>query len=152
MGARRHCHSRLSVRRGFTLLEALFSAGILFMVVVAVTAAVTAGQQHAFEARQRIAASMAAEELVARVTCATYADLTTFHGFREAAGAMTDGTGAPYPASYGSIGRTISVTTRLEELPGLGVKVRGREVLIRAVDATGGVLFESTQFIPEPQP
>ena len=71
-GGRRLNRSRAQIRsrcprRAFTLLEALMAAGILFAVVVGVTSAVTAGQLHAFEARQRIAASLAAEELIGRI-------------------------------------------------------------------------------------
>ena len=51
-------------RRGFTLMESLMASGILLVIVVAVTSAITAGQQHAYEAHLRIAASLAAEELL----------------------------------------------------------------------------------------
>ena len=46
---------------GFTLVEVMMAVSILLVVVVSVTAAITAGQQHAFEAHQRIGGTLVAD-------------------------------------------------------------------------------------------
>ncbi len=126
------------------------AAGILFAVVVGVTTAVTPGQLHAFEARQRIAASLAAEELIGRIITENYIDLPTWNGFNEQAGAMTDGAGNPMPRTFDAIGREVEVITKLEAITELGVVVRGRQILVRAFNPNGRPLAEITHFIPEP--
>src|SRR5262245_1838221 len=70
-------------RRAFTLVEALMATGLLLVVVVAVSTAITAGQQQAYEAHQRIAASLAAEELMGRIAADDYASLLTWNGHTE---------------------------------------------------------------------
>ena len=138
-------------RRGFTLLEALMAAGILLVVVIAVTSAVTAGQQHAYEAQQHIAASLAAEELMGRVMVQPYADLPTWDGHTEAVGTMTDVSGSPMPGSFNMVGRDVQVTTTMKTLAELDVRVQGRTVRVRGFNAEGRVLVELSRFIPEPQ-
>ncbi len=126
------------------------SAGILFAVVVGVTTAVTAGQLHAFEARQRIAASLAAEELIGRIITEDYPDLPTWDGFNEPAGTMTDGAGNPMPRMFAAVGREVEIITKLESITDLGVVVRGRHILVRAFNPSGRPLAEITHFSPEP--
>ena len=126
------------------------AAGILFAVVVGVTTAVTAGQLHAFEARQRIAASLAAEELIGRIITENYTGLPTWNGFNEQAGTMTDGADNPMPRTFAAIGREVEVITKLEAMTELGVVVRGRHILVRAFNPNGRTLAEITHFIPEP--
>ena len=141
---------RHHARRAFTLLEALMAAGILLAVVVGVTTAVTAGQLHAFEARQRIAASLAAEELIGRIITEDYADLPTWDGFNEQAGTLTDGADNPMGNTFAAIGREVAVFTELEAINDLGVVVRGRRILVRAFNPNGRTLAQITHFIPEP--
>lgn len=137
-------------RRAFTLLESLMAAGILLCVVVAVTSAVTAGQQQAYEAQQRIAAGLAAEELMSRLMAKPYSDLATWHGHTQAVGTMTNMAGHAMPDMFDGIGRNVSVTTSLQEIPDIDVRVRGRTVTVRAFDQTGRVLSELQRFVPEP--
>ena len=138
--------------RGFTLLEALMAAGILLAVVVSATSAITAGQQHAYEAQQRIAACLAGEELMGRLLTVEYNALPGWNGYTEAAGTMTDMSGAPTPESFAAIGRDVQVSTALRTVPDVDVRVRGRVVHVRAFSAQGRVLAELDRFIPEPQP
>jgi len=137
--------------RGFTLMESLMAAGILLAIVVAVTSAITAGQQHAFEARQRIAATLAAEELMGRLMILPYDNLPAWNGHTEPVGALTDMGGNPFPDTFDSIGRDVNVTTSLRTVPDIPVNVRGRSLRIRAFDASDRTLVELTRFIPEPQ-
>jgi len=137
-------------RRGFTLLEALMASGILLAVVVSVTAAITAGQQHAWEAQQRIAATLAVEELLGRIVISEYDTLPGYDGFTEAVGAMVDMDNQPMPEVFDSIGRDVTVITTMQEMEDLGVRVRGREIQVRAFDSSGRTLAEITTFVPEP--
>ncbi len=132
-------------------MESLIASAILMTIVVAVTSAVTAGQQHAFEAQQRIAGSLAAEELIGRIVVGSYDSLTAWNGYTEAVGAMTDMEGAAMPDSYAALGRNVTVTTTLEPIGGAGVQIRGRTVRVRSVDGLGRVLTDLSRFVPEPQ-
>ena len=136
--------------RGFTLMEALMASGILLVIVVAVTSAITAGPQHAIEAQQRIAASIAAEELMGRLITLPYADLSAWNGYTEAVGGMTDMRSDPLPVSFDMVGRDVNVSTTIKTLGGLGVIVQGRTVTVRAFNTEGRVLVSLTRFIPEP--
>lgn len=138
-------------RRAFTLMEALMATGILFAVVAGVCAAVTAGQQHAFEAQQRIAAALAADELMGRLSTLAYDALPDWHGHEETVGAMLDHHGAALSGPFAAVGRSVSVRTTTIALPDVAVTVRGREVRVRAFDRTGRTLTELTRFIAEPQ-
>lgn len=127
------------------------AAGILLIVVVAVTSAVTAGQQQAYEAKQRIAASLAAEELMSRVLVEDYANLPSWHGHTEAPGAMTDMAGHAMPENFDGIGRDVQVTTSLRVLVDVDVRVRGRTIEVRSFTVDGRVLTDISRFVPEPQ-
>jgi prepilin-type N-terminal cleavage/methylation domain-containing protein len=137
-------------RNGFTLMESLMAAGILLVIVVAVTSAITAGQQNAFEAHQRIAATLAAEDLMGRLGTEPWDNLSAWNGYTEPVGTMTDIDGQPMPASFNMVGRQAEVTTTLKTLSGLGVNIRGRTVVIRAFDADGRILASISRFVPEP--
>ncbi len=128
------------------------AAGILFAVVVGVTSAVTAGQLHALEARQRIAASLAAEELIGRIITDDYSDLPTWNGFNEPVGTLTDSADNPMSRTFAAIGREVEVVSRMETINDLGVAVRGRQVLVRTFNGDGRTLAEITYFIAEPAP
>ena len=147
---RRHSNPSKSIA-GFTLLESLMAAGILLIVVVSVTSAITAGQQHAYEAQQQIAASFAADELIGRLVIQPYGALPTWNGHTEPVGSMTDMSGQPMPTTFGAIGRAVQVTTSLKTLPGNSVRIRGRTVRVRAFVDDGRVLSDLSRFVPEPQ-
>lgn len=127
------------------------AAGILLVVLVSVTSAITAGQQSAYEAHQRIAASLAAEELMSRLTAEPYDKLPEWNGHTEAVGAMTDVDGNLLSVSLAMIGRDVQVRTALRTVPGPDVRIRGREVRVRAFNDHGRILADLTRFTPEPQ-
>ena len=143
--------TRRRFQRGFTLLESLMATGILLAVVVSVSSAITAGQQNAYEAQQRIAGTLAAEELLGRLITLPYDQLPAWHGHSEAVGAMTDMAGEPLPGSMVMVGRGVRVTTTLQSLGAVGVRVQGRLVQVVSVNAEGRVLAELRRFVPEPQ-
>lgn len=149
---RREEHGRRRRRSGFTLMESMMAAGILLVIVLAVTSAITAGQQNAYEAHQRIAASLAAEELMGRLVTEPWDDLSAWNGYTETVGTMTDIDGQPMPTSFDMIGRQVQVTTTLKTLSGLGVNIRGRTVVVRAFNDEGRILADLGRFVPEPPP
>ena len=139
------------LRRGFTLLEALMSTTLLLIIVIAVTSAVAAGQQHALEARDRIAGAMAAESMIGRIEVMDYTLIPAWDGYSEAVGMMQNATGNDLPPAYRNVGRSVDVQTVFERIEELGVNIRGRRVVVTAFDAGGRELIEVTRFIPEPQ-
>jgi Tfp pilus assembly protein PilV len=138
-------------RSGFTLLEALCATAILAGVVLSVVGAVTAGQQNAFEAQERIAGTLAAEELLGRLVVKPYAELASWQGYREEVGAMETATGEPMAETFKMVGRRVVVTTSLEQISDVGVRVRGRTVQVLAFDAQERTLADLRVFIPEPR-
>ncbi|MEM7228250.1 MAG: hypothetical protein AAF432_05465 [Planctomycetota bacterium] len=137
-------------RRGYTLLESLMAAGILLGIVVAITSAITAGQQHALEAHMRIAGALAAEDLLSRMTAVSYDDILAWNGYTESAGTMTDVHGQSMPDMFNNIGRSVAVSTDLKNFAELGVKVRGRTIRVHSFDRQNRTLSEIYHFVPEP--
>ena len=128
------------------------AVSILLVVVVSVTGAITAGQQRAFEAHQRIGGTLVAEAMLARLLTEDYGALAGFNGYTEPVGAMVDSSGQPLPENLAMLGRDVQVTTSVENLTALGIEVAGRTVRVRAFNADDRTLAEASRFIPEPQP
>jgi hypothetical protein len=131
-------------------MESLVAVAILGAAVAGVSTAVTTGQQQAYEANQRLAGALAAEEFLSRTVLVDYAFLHLLNGYTEPVGAMIDEQMQPLPAMYRGVGRQISVRTIDESIPSLNVVVRGREVRVRAFDAYNVTLAEVSRFVPEP--
>jgi hypothetical protein len=138
-------------RRGFTLLEALMASGILLTIVVAVTGAITAGQQHAYEAQLRIVGTLAADELLGRIASGDYSSLSAWNGFTEDVGEMTDLQGDLLPATFQMVGRQAEVALGMVSVPSLSVRVRGYTITVRSFDVHDRTLSEVNRFVPEPQ-
>lgn len=140
-----------STRRGFTLLESLIATGILLVAVVAISSAVTAGQQHAFEAQLRISGAIAADELLGRIDGTAYDDLVnTWHGFREDAGDMRTLQDDAFPGVFARIGRRVSMTNTNHALPGIQVNIHGLLIEVVAFDDRGETLLTISRFVPQP--
>ena len=135
-------------RSGFTLLESLMACGILLITVMAVTSAITAGQQYAMEAQLKVAASMAADDLMGRLAIAPAQELSSWHGFREDPGAMLTSTGETFPPHFNRIGREITVTADSLYLEDLDVTVSGRRINVRVFDSGGRNLIVLERFLP----
>ena len=127
------------------------ASAILFAVVMTVTSAVTAGQQHALDAHQRIAGALAAEALIGRITVGNYDSLLAWNGYTEPVGSMLDADGDPLPGTFRMVGRSVRVTTTMQTIDSLAVNVRGRTVRVEAFNVKNRILAENTLFIPEPQ-
>lgn len=135
--------------RAFTLLEALTAVTILGVVVLAVTAAITASQKVAFEGQKRILAAMSADDLMSELLTLSYDDLRARDATVQPIGAMTTLDGEQYPDAFWALGRTISVQTVILHEESLDVSVSG--VLVRIVVTDGSAtLAEAEVFVPEP--
>jgi len=152
MNSRRSPHTSPAGRRGFTLIEALLASSILLGIVTAVTSAVLAGQQHAFEAQQQIMATYAAESLLARVSMVESTDdVIAWDGFTEAVGEMLDDAGDPMPPLYASLGRRVDVVAESVSLKTPDVSVPGQTVGVECFDASGRVIVRVERFMLEPE-
>lgn len=141
---------RLRLCRAFTVVESLMAAGILLIIVVAVSSAVTVGQQNGYETQQRISATLAAEELMARLVRTPYDDLPDWDGHVEEVGAMTDTRGDLLPAGFRGIGRMVFVEEDVMLRPGTGLNIDGVIVTVQSVNNRDEVLAELRRFVPYP--
>ena len=116
------------------------ASAMLFAGVLAVITAIMGGQKRAFEAQRRMEAALIVEELMGEIAVMDYSDLSLLLPPMKTVGAF------------------LAITTQQpvdEDLPGLGVRIRGRQVQVRIVPSiaqVGLTLAEAKLFIPEPQP
>ena len=136
-------------RRGITLIEALIASALLLTVVTAILSALSAGHQHAREAQGLVTASLAAEQLMARVSSDEYGSLADWNGWDEAPGTMVDE--ASMPAIFNLVGRRVLVTREDHAIDHLQVLVNGYTVTVESYDTSGRILTRLVRFIPEPQ-
>lgn len=140
-----------ALRGGFTLLESLIASAVLSLIVLAVGAAVTAGQQASFEARNAVLAAMAGDDLLSDLAALDYEDLADFDQFQQPVGTIATLGGRTYPASYGALGRSVVVEQVLLEEPETGARIRGMRLVVHVFDARRIVSTVET-FRPEPAP
>ncbi len=125
------------LRRGFTLMESLMASAILFAGVLAVISAVMTGQNQAFEAQRRLAATLAADELMSEIVTIDYSQII----------------GLPTLQPVGEFWAIMTDTPEDQDLPALGVVVRGMSINIRIVPSLAEAtktLAEIEFFVPEP--
>ena len=130
------------VRRGLTLIESLIAAVLLVTVVTAVLGALSAGHQHAMEAKRLITASLAAEQLMARVTATPYSDLTQWNDWEETPGQGTSGDEQR---------RRVTVTASTQQIDQLQITILGSFITVESFDDDGRTLTRLVRFVPEPQ-
>lgn len=135
--------------RAFTLLESLFAATVLGVVVIAVISAISTSQKISFEGQKRLLAAMAADDLMIELATLPYDSLKTKNGLEQEVGKIATLDGEPYPDSFWSIGRTVTVTEKLINQQDLQVKIKGLEVVVTAVDDHAD-LVRLEMFVPEP--
>ena len=124
---------------GFTLMEALMASAILFAAVLAVISAIMTGQEEAIEAQRRMQAALVADDLMGELATMTSNEAMAFPGTTPA---------GPFLA------RTITSVVN-EDLPGVGVRVRGVHVhidIVPSLTELSNVLAQADLFIPDPQP
>jgi len=120
-------------------MESLIASAMLFAGVLAVITAIMGGQKSAFEAQRRMEAALLVEDLMGDISAMSYSSLASINLLEPA-------------------GPFYALTTRQvvdEDLPGLGVRIRGTQMHIRIVPSSvemNVTLAEATLYIPEPQP
>ena len=142
---------RPRVRRGLTLIESLMAAVLLVTVVTAVLGALSAGHQHAIEAKRLVTASLAAEQLMARIASSPYQSIGGWDGWSEDPGDAHGADAEPMPSIFNLIGRRVFIANSQHSIEQLQVVVQGVTVTIESYDTSGRVLTRLTRFIPEPQ-
>lgn len=155
--------------RGFTLLEVMVASSILLVIVLAVSHAVTAGQQHGDAALSDSRAAALAEATLDEVLALPYTDpdgdttegpdtgettrdtfdaIDDFDGWTEAAGSITDPSGTDWPDTYQTLSREVSATYGSVTIASLGGTTTGIDLIVTVTDAAGRE-FTITRFIPE---
>jgi len=132
-------------------VESLVAAVLLVTVVTAVLGALSAGHQHAMEAKKLITASLAAEQLMARVTTTPYAQIGEWDGWEETAGTATNANDEAMPGLFELVGRRVIVRSGSEQLDEVQIVLQGSFVTIESYGDDGRVLARLVRFIPEPQ-
>jgi type II secretory pathway pseudopilin PulG len=127
--------------RGFTLLEALMAAAILFAGMLAVMSAIMTGQQNVFEAEFQLRGTVLAEEKMQNILKGDY------YGIQPSYDEL--------PWNSGTLARIVNVETHLKDFAGLGVLVNGKDVTVTVgylapADENLRTLAELKAFIPEP--
>ena len=142
---------RPGARRGLTLIESLIAAVLLVTVVTAVLGALSAGHQHAIEAKRLVTASLAAEQLMARIAASPYQSIGGWDGWAEDPGDAHAADDEPMPSIFDLVGRRVSITNSQHPIDQLQVVVQGVTVTIESYDTSGRILTRLVRFIPEPQ-
>ena len=147
----RRCSRSSTGRRGLTLVESLLASALLLTVVTAVLSALSAGYQHAREAQGLVTASLAAEQLMARVSSENYASIPDWNGWDESPGSLVDESESALPELFALVGRRVVVDSDAYTMETLQIIVSGVTITIESYDETGRVLARLVRFIPEPQ-
>ena len=136
-------------RRGITLIEALVASALLLTVVTAILSALSAGHQHAREAKGLVTASLAAEQLMAQIGSDEYGSLPGWDGWDQAPGTLVHE--GELPAMFDLVGRRVRITPAEHAIEHLEVLLNGYTVTVESYDSTGRILTRLVRFIPEPQ-
>lgn len=136
-------------RRGFSLVEALIALAILTMVFTAIASAIGAGTASAGEARTRVVATLAADELLAEILTADWDRLEDWDGYSEASGDAVAPDGRSEPARRG-MARHVLVIDETRTLEPSGIDVPGRTVIVEVRDRDGRVLSRLERFLASP--
>lgn len=116
------------------------AAAILAGAVVTVIYAITAGQQHAYHAKEHIAASLAAEEVLGDILNKPYEEIASSPPFKVVNGIPVLITTTPAPDSD-------------KLLADINVRVRGIDVTLRVLTRDWSrTLAEVTHFVPDSGP
>ncbi|MEM9414201.1 MAG: prepilin-type N-terminal cleavage/methylation domain-containing protein [Planctomycetota bacterium] len=161
---------------GFTLLEVLIASMILAFATLGLVQAVSAAQAQTYDALRRARATALADALLEEVLSKPYADpqaetavgpdtgesgrddfdnVDDYHGFAEAAGALSDHAGALYPTRFQRFERSVTVQPQTVSVAGLGGDRSGMLVTVTVTEpaeSAGGSAGRSwtvTRFVPE---
>jgi hypothetical protein len=134
-------------QRAFTLLEAILASAVLSVTVLAIGTAVGAAQTSSQEGQKAVLGSMVCSDYLGELMTLPYADIESRSGEITDIGAIATLDGAPYPAAYWNLGRSLSATEEFIDVS--GVRIRGLRIEVMAFDERR-VVARAETFLPEP--
>jgi len=137
-------------RHGIALLEVMIAVGLLTLAVSSITQAIVAAQQQNLEVRQRIVASIAAESLLSQIGEESWENLSTWDGYREEVGTLTDPTGIALEGDWKQVGREVTITPTEIFIDELQIFITGKTINVIAFTKNGRELVNLERFIAEP--
>ena len=137
-------------RQGIALLEVMIAVGLLTLAVSSITQAIVAAQQQNLEVRQRIVASIAAESLLSQIGEESWENLSTWDGYREEVGTLTDPTGIALEGDWKQVGREVTITPTEIFIDELQIFITGKTINVIAFTKNGRELVNLERFIAEP--
>ena len=137
-------------RQGIALLEVMIAVGLLTLAVSSITQAIVAAQQQNLEVRERIVASIAAESLLSQIGEESWENLSTWDGFREEVGTLTDPTGIALEGDWKQVGREVTITPTEIFIDELQIFITGKTINVIAFTKNGRELVNLERFIAEP--
>lgn len=141
--------ARGAARRAFTLVEALIAAAVLSVTVLAIGSAIGAAQMASHEGQKAVLGAMVCGDYLSELMTLPYADIEARSGEILSFGEITTLDGAAYPEAYWPLGRAMTASEEMLEVPGTGVRVRGLRVEVMAFDQRR-VVARAETFLPEP--
>jgi hypothetical protein len=137
-------------RQGIALLEVMIAVGLLTLAVSSITQAIVAAQQQNLEVRQRIVASIAAESLLSQIGEESWENLSTWDGYREEVGTLTDPTGIALEGDWKQVGREVTITPTEIFIDELQIFITGKTINVITFTNNGRELVNLERFIAEP--
>ena len=137
-------------RQGIALLEVMIAVGLLTLAVSSITQAIVAAQQQNLEVRERIVASIAAESLLSQIGEESWENLSTWDGYREEVGSLTDPTGIALEGDWKQVGREVTITPTEIFIDELQIFITGKTINVITFTKNGRELVNLERFIAEP--
>lgn len=156
--------------RALTLAESLLATILLATTVTVVVGAVLAGHQQTCEAGDTRRAVALVEAMMEEILALPYDDpdgasapgpeagessraafdnIDDYHGYSEAAGAVADAAGSPYPAAYAVYDRSVTIAAASIRPTGFATAAPGLSVTV-SVGHTGRTVASASRFVAQP--
>ncbi len=156
-------------RHGLTIIECLIAMTILSVVVLVTCHTLAAGHEHVHYGDRVAAAARLGRDMLEEIASREYRDPTSpttfgretgetarvqlndaddYHGYTEAAGAVSDFTAVPYPTVDQAFSRSVTVTATTFTVTELGRDFPGLNIVV-TVQARSGQQWQFSRFIPE---
>lgn len=136
-----------SPNRGFSLVESIIALAILAMLISAIASAIAAGTATSGEARLRLCATLAAEELLAEVLISDEVDLLDWNGYQESTSEVRAPDGEVEPLRR-HLSRRVEVASTREQLEPSGIEVDAFRVRVYVLDQNERTLSTLERMIP----
>ena len=133
--------------RGLTLVESVIATAVLAVAITAVFGALAAGTVHASQSADELAATVAVEDLMARILADDPAEVRRWHGHEESPGELVDADGTPLAGGVARVGRRVRVDRVARRLDG-GPTIDGWLVSVEAFDPAGASLGVGERWMP----